>query len=312
MASPIEEIITGRNTWRINMTAYNIIGKGGCGIVYKSTHETHGDIAAKSIPVTKLRLLSKDVERLLQLKHENIVQIVDIHQTDEMLWMIMEFCPLGDLNKFFNHTNLKLESKLHLMVHIARGVAYLHMQNVIHRDIKPANILVADRLVKLTDFDVTKILDPEIETSVMSSDVGINAFKSPEFFQKNKQGKIKYHRNVDTIAAALTFLAMIQYENGSGKKLIPHIETPMHDSELYHAIGSLLAERIKYKIDELSVVHLNDNQECEEDPENAKVICEIKKLIAKMTHVQPGERMSAAEALQMLEGLLQGTNKVSS
>ena len=76
-------------------------------------------------------------------------------------------------------------SKLGLMISIASGINYLHSENIIHRDIKPANILVVSSSilqVKLTDFDVTKILDPDIETSAMSSNFGTNVFKSPEFF----------------------------------------------------------------------------------------------------------------------------------
>ena len=101
--------------------------------------------------------------------------------------MIMELCPQGDLNKFFQTTDLELTCKLDLMVHIAQDITYLHSHNIIHRDIKPANILVTKSKhlqVKLTDFDVTKILNPDIETSVMSSNVGKNAFKKHQIFSK--------------------------------------------------------------------------------------------------------------------------------
>ena len=136
------------------------------------------------------------------------------------------------------------------MRQIMSGIIYLHAQNIIHGDIKPGNILVASEepvLVKLTDFDVTKCLDPEIETSVMSSNVGTNAFKAPKFFMRNECKKTHHHRNVDVYAAGLTFLAILQHDKESSM-LIPQIETPREDSELHHPIGQLIAERIKYGV----------------------------------------------------------------
>ena len=63
--------------------------------------------------------------------------------------------------------------------------------------------------IPFTDFDVSKCLDPEVETSLMTSNVGTLAFKAPEFFQRTSPCKIEYHRNVDIYAAGLTFLAII-------------------------------------------------------------------------------------------------------
>ena len=95
---------------------------------------------------------------------------------------------------------------------IASGICYLNKNSIIHRDIKSGNILIASKfpmVPKLTDFDLSKFLDPDDETSVMSSNVGTNAFKAPEFFNR-VDGKLRYHRNVDIYAAGLIFLAMIQ------------------------------------------------------------------------------------------------------
>ena len=113
------------------------------------------------------------------------------------------------------------------MYGIAKGISYLHSNNIIHRDVKPANILIASAIPltpKLADFDISKALDFDAETSVMSSNVGTLAFKAPEFFMRSG-GKLEYHRNVDVYAAGLTFLAMIQASEKS-RKLVPHIETP--------------------------------------------------------------------------------------
>ena len=186
------------------------------------------------------------------------------------------------------------EAKIDGMKQIAAGISYLHNQDVIHRDIKPGNILVASEIplrLVLADFDVCKCLDPEVETSLMTSNVGTLAFKAPEFFQRTSPGKIEYHRNVDIYAAGLTFLAILQAKKGK-RMLIPQIETPMDDTE-FHApsIGQLIAERIKYKVPELNIVKIEGEQ------------INLKWLISQMTRVNPEERLSASKVLELVKGV---------
>ena len=160
------------------------------------------------------KLCSLNYNRLSELHHENIIKLHDTHVIDNITWMFTELCEFGDLNMFYEGREVPLDTSKEIMQQTINGIAYLHDRSIIHRDIKPANILVASKqpiIVKLSDFDVSKFLDPEIETSVMSSNVGTSTFKAPEFFLR-RYGKLKYHRNVDVYAAGLTFLAIVQHD----------------------------------------------------------------------------------------------------
>ena len=285
--------------------------KGAYGIVYKATDTKNRAIAAKTITydgTRNLKILVSDLERLITLDHENIVRIFDFHQQNETFCMFMEFCSHGDLNKFFNKHCSNLNQILEVMHGIVNGIRYLHSKDIIHRDIKPGNILIASEsplIPKLTDFDLSKFLDPEVETSVMSSNVGTNAFKSPEVFQRNDAKKISYHRNVDVYAAALTFLAMIQAQDKTKPiMLIPRIETPQEDSELHQPIGQLIAERIKYKVKELNIVIVEEGKK-EADSTSKDVRRDIsagmRNLIRQMTCVKPENRLSATEVQDSLK-----------
>ena len=267
------------------------MGSGAFGIVYKGNDAKKNTIAAKRIDGNlHPRILTQNLDRFMKLDHQHVMKILEMEKSENIIWMVMPFCEF-DLNKFYKIKDVSHETNLDVMKQIMKGIEYLHKQDIVHRDIKPGNILVASenplRLL-LADFDVSKCLDPEVETSLMTSNVGTLAFKAPEFFQRTSPGKIEYHRNVDIYAAGLTFLAILQAKKGKNK-LIPRIETPMDDSELHvPSIGQLIAERMKYKVPELNVVEVRGA---------------LTGLITQMTYVTPRERLSAAKVLNILDNL---------
>ena len=133
---------------------------------------------------------------------------------------------------------------------------------------------------------------------------GTACFKAIEFFQRNSQGTINYHCNVDMFALGLTFLAMIQ----GNKYLVPQIETPNDYSELCTPIGELLAERIKYGTKPLNGVPKlrKDKTQLSETDSDREAASEeqprdIRELVQRITCVVPEERISAVEVVQVLQ-----------
>ena len=253
-----QKVMTG--LYKDTLYARKVLGRGGYGIVYKAEDSKGNKIEAKRIDTKRKHSLfniTRNVEKLKQQNHPNIVKVNDIHQEENVIWVFMELCEYGDLNNFYRKHKLTQEQYLAVMSQIAGGISYLHENNVVHRDIKPENTLVANNSpiqIKLTDFDVSKFFHEMLETSAMSTNVETLAFKEPEFFQRTPEGKLVYHCNVDIFAMGLTFLALLQ-GNLDGKPLIPRIETPQIYSEVYApSIGQLVAERVKYNIKELRIV----------------------------------------------------------
>lgn len=72
---------------------------------------------------------------------------------------------------------------------IAKGLAYLHQQQVVHGDIKPANILLnrARSIVKLCDIGVSRVKQSLLATSTMSPKVGTFMYMSPEIMLHNQR-----------------------------------------------------------------------------------------------------------------------------
>ncbi len=194
--------------------------------------------------------------------HENIVKNYDFIREEDEVWIMMEYCEHGDLDNYFRKHPTKFEAfniKLDMMYQIASGLEYLHSKNIVHRDIKPANILVATKseqdIVKLADFGLCKVLDPDGSTS-MNTMCGTNCFKAPEFFK----GNLDYHRNVDVFAAGLTFLSMIQpmRNDGSPRRLIPRMEDPVENAaempNTIVSIGQTMFDRIMNQRKQVEVV----------------------------------------------------------
>ena len=149
----------------------DVLGQGAFGIVFKGSDTQKNTIAAKRIDVKDHpRILNQNLDRFQKLHHPNVMKILDVDKSEDIIWMMMPFCELGDLNHYYRKRDVSNETNLNIMKQIMAGVSYLHSQDIIHRDIKPGNILVASDnplVIILTDFDVTKCLDPEVGTSLI-------------------------------------------------------------------------------------------------------------------------------------------------
>ncbi len=294
-----------------------ILGKGGFGTVYHATESNYGiEYAAKKIHVSDRRVqdrISIEMLKMLELRHNNIVTVHDVVRDEATVWVFMEKCQHGDLNKFFEKQELTMKIKLKFMMDIGKGVKYLHERNIVHRDIKPGNILVQSRsgtlIAKLTDFDLSKCIEDDVHTKQMATNVGTPAYKAPEFFMRTASGTLIYHPNVDIYATGLTFLAMIQ----GNKPLKPRIETYKSTSELKEIIGGLVAKRMKFGLSPRDVV---PDKNCSglcgllprppprgEKPRAASeggFEVQIRRLIQRMTRAKPEERLSAAQVVRDL------------
>jgi serine/threonine-protein kinase len=123
------------------------------------------------------------------LRHENIVSVYDLGQTEDGAnYIVMEHCDgrtceehLRDAQRF------ALARAVDIVSQVCSGLAAAHAKNIVHRDLKPANLLLTARhdgseLVKLLDFGVAKLSDdslanPRTQTGLP---IGTPLYMSPE------------------------------------------------------------------------------------------------------------------------------------
>lgn len=164
----------------------NILGKGSFSLVYLGESLKNNEkIAIKKIYINPKKKdfydIKNEINILQKLNHPNIVLLKNKIILEKDLYIILEYCPLGDLNSFFNKKMVKEEYVKHYAIQIISGLKYLALNNIMHRDIKPHNILLKNIYnVKISDFGFAKYYDKfDLSKTLCGSPI----YMAPEIMQ---------------------------------------------------------------------------------------------------------------------------------
>eukprot|EP01117_Protostelium_nocturnum_P013865 TRINITY_DN5217_c1_g1_i3.p1 TRINITY_DN5217_c1_g1~~TRINITY_DN5217_c1_g1_i3.p1 ORF type:complete len:653 (+),score=336.08 TRINITY_DN5217_c1_g1_i3:150-2108(+) len=183
----------------------NELGSGSFAVVKKAVDKRSGrEVAVKIVDKKKFTLnpafrkeqLSDEVKVMRAITHPHILQIIDVYDSEDFLYLVLELASGGDLFEMIagkTHYSEK-ESKV-LFGQLASAVGYLHDQGIAHRDLKPENILMSnENHIKLTDFGFSKIFG---ETQVMKTLCGTPQYLAPEILFALEEKVEGYSHAVD-------------------------------------------------------------------------------------------------------------------
>ena len=115
--------------------------------------------------------------------HPLIVGLEYAFQTDYRLYLVMEFCPGGDLKDQRRRRLLPEDEARMYIAEIILAIEHLHKNNIIYRDLKPDNVvLTEDGHTRLTDFGLSKENVALFDQS--KSFVGSYAYLGPEIIKR--------------------------------------------------------------------------------------------------------------------------------
>merc|ERR1719499_98535 len=207
----VSKIITNSQNRYINKyLLQERIGKGSFGTVRRCKDITTGRSYAMKIMIKKdlqhqlkytrtenntierssaLDCVEQEIAIMKKIQHKNIVNLVEVINSEKVLYLILEYMPYGSLAKGTARIT-RLGSKFNgddcellrlYMRDMVSGLAYLHSQRICHGDIKPENILIGDDgILKLGDFGLSHFMIQGQSSRVFDEKDGTPAFQAPE------------------------------------------------------------------------------------------------------------------------------------
>ncbi|XP_063161508.1 hormonally up-regulated neu tumor-associated kinase isoform X3 [Candoia aspera] len=174
------------------------LGEGSFAKVREGLHVVTGEkVAVKVIDKKRAKkdtYVTKNLRREGQIqqmiRHPNIAQLLDILETENSYYLVMELCPGGNLmHKIYEKKRLEEHEARKYIRQLILAVEHLHRAGVVHRDLKIENLLLdEDNNIKLIDFGLSNCASILGYTDPFSTQCGSPAYAAPELLARKKYG----------------------------------------------------------------------------------------------------------------------------
>ena len=220
-----------------------LIGSGSFGKVYKihAQNDIKKIYALKEINIqyhaSKKYLetaIQREIEIMKKVENENSVKLFDDFEYDDCTYLVLELCDNNLLEEFRNYKKINKKSYNELEVYMIMSQlnnCFKKMneakEKIIHRDLKLENILIKyDKkipiigfIVKLSDFGLSRKVNPDNIDELAKSNVGTPLTKAPEiFFNKEYTHKVDLW-SLGIIMYQLLFKGVVPFQARNEKEL---------------------------------------------------------------------------------------------
>ncbi|MCW3488700.1 serine/threonine protein kinase [Dethiobacter alkaliphilus] len=198
---PAETEIAGR--YRVEE---ELAMSGGEADVFRCRDKETGNIAAVKVYRSGKSPNQELVEKLSELKHENLVHIQDLTKWSNRFIEVMEFAVGGTLAE---HVPFNEDFLVKVVIpQVVEGLHFLHQKNVIHRDLKPSNLFFSDTTrsrILIADYGISSLIQEwEGSRHLTSSVKGTLDYRAPETYSGYFGKEIDYYSLGITLLVLLT------------------------------------------------------------------------------------------------------------
>jgi len=177
------------------------LGRGGMGVVYQARRVADGQVVALKMilggsqagPAERERFLA-EAETLIQLRHPNIVRVLEVGDVQGRAYFSLEYVSGGTLADSLRGLPQEAAFAARVVAQLARAIDAAHARGVVHRDLKPANVLVGGpdwgqhddapprpgETLKIADFGLARYCNADPDRTRAGWIVGTPAYMAPE------------------------------------------------------------------------------------------------------------------------------------
>jgi serine/threonine protein kinase len=139
------------------------IAEGGMGVIYCGIERSRNRrVAIKKLPKKdtnhqfNTKKFRNEAAILTSLYHDSIIRTYDYGESNESLYIAMEYIDGPDLEKCMSWPEFHRDIGLFAVFQALQGLHFAHQKGIVHGDIKPSNILISQSgKAKLSDFGLS-------------------------------------------------------------------------------------------------------------------------------------------------------------
>lgn len=176
----------------------------------------------KKMKTREMELQRNEIQILKICQHPNIIRLVDVFETFEEYYLVLEYLQGGDLFDYLKSRdfNISEDQQRKFLGELTHAMKFLHDKGIIHRDLKLENVMMTTdhdtkASTKLVDFGLSIILGPGQQKCEV---YGTQGYIAPEMFMKQP-----YYKEVDCWSLGVLFYAILSgfmpFEHNDMEKL---------------------------------------------------------------------------------------------
>lgn len=197
----------------------DLLGEGAFSQVYKVVERKTGATFAAKVIKHKMiysdkrgvLLMKQEIEIMRQLDHPNIIKLVEVHEVNNAIIVILEYAEGCELKKI--NMNLTFQDVMVVLKSLVSVASYLEQLGIVHRDLKPSNIMVINTGPSKITKNSTKIIDfglaAFLSEKLILTKCGTPGYIAPEILNQSSRDKIVVSQNVDVYSIGIIFYEMI-------------------------------------------------------------------------------------------------------